>query len=852
MESADGEKLVTTVCARCRNEIDTTGLEPGDGITCPYCGNEFVITRQFGNFLLERQLGAGGMGAVYLGRDITLNRVVAVKVLRPELLSDQKFMATFLREAEITASLNHPNIVQVYAFGQHEGVYYMVVEYISGGSLDDKILKLGRVTELEGIEIGIAVARGLECALQRGGLIHRDIKPGNILFNPNNTPKVVDFGLSLSIDTTDHFDGEIWGTPYYVAPEKLEREVEDFHSDLYSLGATLFHAISGRPPYEGEDPNEVAMKHLSGKVVSLKAFVPDISDQTAYAVSKCMARYPEDRYDSYAAFIEQLEDAKRRITDPHYHEKNKQDVAIIETEASATFTLWMMIGLVVALVVVIGLLIWELPSLFGQKKPTLTPAQELSEYTPTAPPPVKPAPDTNAAPVPVPAQPAVNPVVVAPASPTPPPAPPVTPTPAQNAGPTVFAPGWTDQDIGVVAATGSAKMNDGTFSLAGSGADIGGTADGFNFAYQQVNGDCTIVTRIASQNAARQKSGIMIRGDLSPGSPFAALVFRSNHGVIMSERAVKDESATGIGIDTLQKTLPIWLKLTLVGNTFTGYVSQDGASWTPQGSTTIPNMGSAVYIGLVETAISTTGRTYGTFDSVTVTPGQGQTATTASVAAPVSPVISPTPIPLPPTTAVTPNQPAPQSILPPKWSVQDIGAPELPGSTVFDNGTFTVKGSGHEIWGKTDTFHFAYQQVTGDCSIVAHVVKVSMVRNKTGVMIREALTPGSKTVLLVIKQLSNVVFNVRPVADDPMVDTAPPGSAAVVRPPPVWFKLTRVGNTFTGYDSADGTTWTQVGTPVSTMTMAPAVYIGLVECPISRTYLGTSVFDSVTVTPASP
>ena len=336
MENPVAGKMVTIACAKCRNIIDVTGLEPGDGITCPYCAHEFTITRQFGNLLLERQLGTGGMGAVYLGRDMTLNRVVAVKVLKPELVSDQKFMATFLREAEITASLNHPNIVQVYAFGQHEGVYHLVVEYISGGSLDDKITNLGSITELEGIEIGIAVARGLEYALeQRGGLIHRDIKPGNILFNAHNTPKVVDFGLSLSFDTTDHFDGEIWGTPYYVAPEKLEREKETFQSDLYSLGASLFHAISGRPPYEGEEPNQVAMKHLSGNVISLKAFVPDISDQTAYAVSKAMARYPEDRYESYADFIEQLEDAKRRITDPAFREKQKQQVVILESASGA-------------------------------------------------------------------------------------------------------------------------------------------------------------------------------------------------------------------------------------------------------------------------------------------------------------------------------------------------------------------------------------------------------------------------------------------------------------------------------------------------------------------------------------
>ncbi len=385
MDNPVADKMVTATCEKCGNLIDVTGLEPGDGITCPYCAHQFAITRQFGNFVLERQLGVGGMGAVYFGRDLTLNRTVAVKVLKPELVSDEKFLNTFLREAEITASLNHPNIVQVYAFGQHEGVYYMVVELISGGSLDDRIAERGQVTELEGIEIGIAVARGLECALQRGNLIHRDIKPGNILFNQSNTPKVVDFGLSLSYDTTDHFDGEIWGTPYYVAPEKLEREAETFKSDLYSLGATLFHAMSGRPPYEGEDPNSVAMMHLSGNVVSLKAFVPDISDQTAYAVAKAMARYPEDRYDSYAEFIGQLEDAKRRITDPNYRETQKTEVEILEEPGGNKYKLWLIIGMVVIVVAMIGLLIWKGPALLHQNATSSMDNTDLNGYTPSAP-----------------------------------------------------------------------------------------------------------------------------------------------------------------------------------------------------------------------------------------------------------------------------------------------------------------------------------------------------------------------------------------------------------------------------------------------------------------------------------
>ena len=391
MENSVTEKIVTFACPSCHNAIDITGLEPGDRITCPYCANQFPITLQFGNYLLERQIGSGGMGTVYLGQDVTLNRVVAVKVLKPELMEDQKFLATFLREAEITASLNDPNIVQVYAFGEHEGVYYMVVEYISGGSLDDKMTKLGRITELEGIEIGLAVARGLDCALQHG-LIHRDIKPGNILFNTNNAAKVVDFGLSLSFDTMDHFDGEIWGTPYYVAPEKLERHPEDFRSDLYSLGATLFHAISGRPPYEGEDPNEVAMKHLSGNVVSLKTFVPDISDQTTYAVSKAMARYPEDRYQSYGAFIEQLEDAKRRITDPQFRERKQQAEEIIETASESKHNLWLIIGVFVVSVILLGILIWKVPAMLQQQN---APVPGMDDYVPKSVTPAKPPPKPN-------------------------------------------------------------------------------------------------------------------------------------------------------------------------------------------------------------------------------------------------------------------------------------------------------------------------------------------------------------------------------------------------------------------------------------------------------------------------
>ncbi len=338
-------------CPKCGGQIDVAGIETGSELVCPLCGHEFTLSRQFSNLLLEKQIGAGGMGAVYIGRDTSLDRVVAVKVLKTELIENKRFFDTFLHEAEITAQMNHPNIVQVYGFEHHDDRYFLVMEHISGGTLDDRITQNGGVTELEGLEIGIGVAAGLNFANQNG-LIHRDIKPGNILFGNNDQPKVVDFGLSVRHDGEDAFEGEIWGTPYYVAPEKLERQPEDFRSDMYSLGATLFHAIAGRPPYDAEDPNEVAMKHLNGSSVSVKAFAPSVSNETAYAISKTMARYPDERYQSYEEMISQFEDAKRRVlargmgnvegpVDLTDHKKQKQ-------------TTYMLLGLLILSLLVIG------------------------------------------------------------------------------------------------------------------------------------------------------------------------------------------------------------------------------------------------------------------------------------------------------------------------------------------------------------------------------------------------------------------------------------------------------------------------------------------------------------------
>ncbi len=293
--------------------MDVTSLDVGSVIACPHCEHEFSTWKDFSNYRLISKVGEGGMGSVYESTDLNLNRTVAIKVLKPELSEDKKFIQNFLYEVEVTAQLTHPNIVQVYAFGQHEGQYYLVMEFISAETLDDKIMNQNRLGEIEVLDAAIGVSNGLNFALQRGSLIHRDIKPGNILFSSNNTPKVVDFGLAVTPETADSGDGEIWGTPYYVSPERLEQIPEDFRSDMYSLGISLYHALSGRPPFDANTAELVAAKHLSENPLPLKTLAPQISDHTAYAIMKAMARQPDDRFASYDDFIEQLEDAKRRL-----------------------------------------------------------------------------------------------------------------------------------------------------------------------------------------------------------------------------------------------------------------------------------------------------------------------------------------------------------------------------------------------------------------------------------------------------------------------------------------------------------------------------------------------------------
>jgi len=354
---ADSSEPLLHTCQSCGTLIDIQDQEPLTLVHCPSCGTGQRVRTQFDHFEIQEVLGAGGMGAVYRAWDATLNRPVALKLLRKEYSADPEFVAQFQREASITAQVTHSNVVKVYSTGTDHGLLYIAMELVDKGSLDELMELQGRVPEAQVLEVGAQIARGLDAALQKG-LIHRDVKPGNILFTDAHTSKIVDFGLASLQEHAGTVAGEVWGTPYYVAPEKLEHTPrEDFRSDLYSLGGTLFHALAGRPPFEAETASMVALKHLKSQAVSLQAFAPDISSETAFVINKAMSKDPANRQQSYTELAEQLEYARTKLLSKGPGAAHKRTRVSMESEDDARAMSWITFGMV-AIVVLGGVGVW--------------------------------------------------------------------------------------------------------------------------------------------------------------------------------------------------------------------------------------------------------------------------------------------------------------------------------------------------------------------------------------------------------------------------------------------------------------------------------------------------------------
>jgi eukaryotic-like serine/threonine-protein kinase len=302
---------VFNVCPVCQASVEVTAAEAFSLVACSSCGAEMRARADFDHFLIQRELGVGGMSLVFEASDTALHRPVALKVLNRECSADGLRLAQFEREARLTAGFAHPNIVKVYSVGRDQGYFYIAMELVPGGSLDERIRSSG--AQPEGSVLGIAaeVVQGLKVA-REVGLIHRDIKPGNILFAEDGAAKLVDFGLALMGKEKDE-SKEMWATPYYVPPEKLDDEPDTFRGDMYSLGATLYHALAGVPPIPRDTNSIEELKILKTQVPELSTIAPDVSEEACAIINRLLAKRPEQRYPSYEALLEHLIYAEKAL-----------------------------------------------------------------------------------------------------------------------------------------------------------------------------------------------------------------------------------------------------------------------------------------------------------------------------------------------------------------------------------------------------------------------------------------------------------------------------------------------------------------------------------------------------------
>jgi len=317
---------------------------------------------EIGQIIKERYeiiqlLGEGGMSYVYKANDKQLKRTVAIKTLKPNYVQQEKFVERFKREAQTAANLNHPNIVQIFDWGIGDEPFF-VMEYIEGNTLTSIIAKRRTISLNDVLFIGAQVSSGLQAAHSKG-LVHRDIKPGNIMITPEGKVKVTDFGIvSLQNEESDITKtGSILGTASYISPEQAQGKPVSKESDLYSLGTVLYELITGRPPFEGDTPIATATKHITDKPEKLSVFRPDIPKGIENAVLKLLHKYPKDRFknaeDLRAVLLQQKTQLQAMQTQENL-------VDLTSPKIKYRFTLP---ALIISLIIVTGT-VWTLTRIF--------------------------------------------------------------------------------------------------------------------------------------------------------------------------------------------------------------------------------------------------------------------------------------------------------------------------------------------------------------------------------------------------------------------------------------------------------------------------------------------------------
>jgi serine/threonine protein kinase len=267
-------------------------------------------TQKIPGYDIIRRLGEGAMAKVYLARQISLDRLVAIKVLPKKYSKNQEWIKRFYAEGKAAAKLNHPNIVGALDVGHAGEYHYFVMEYVDGWTAYDDVVGPHKYTEQQAIDVVLQTTRALEHA-HKAKFIHRDVKPKNIMITKEGVAKLADMGLARAIDdeqVAEAESGKAFGTPYYISPEQIRgsRDI-DFRADIYSLGATFYHLVTGKVPFDGPNPSSVMHKHLKDDLTPPDRVNPQITQGVCEVIEVCMAKDPDQRYSSTSDLLHDLE-----------------------------------------------------------------------------------------------------------------------------------------------------------------------------------------------------------------------------------------------------------------------------------------------------------------------------------------------------------------------------------------------------------------------------------------------------------------------------------------------------------------------------------------------------------------
>ncbi len=311
------------VCPHCKEPIKANSETVGDRMQCPSCKEVVLVPAQgieegtdVGGFRIEKRLGAGGMGEVFRATQTAMDRKVALKVLHPGVTNNKQMVERFIHEVKMSAKLEHPNIVTAFDAGQAGDYYYLAMSFVEGQNLEDR-LKEGAIPEREAIEICYRVAQALNYAWNKHHMLHRDIKPANIMIDEDGVVKLMDMGIARTIteDSGLTMQGSLIGTPYYMSPEQATDSHDlDCRADIYSLGATLYHMVTGRQPFTGSNAMSVIAKHMSTDVPPPTLYAAELSQPCSTLICRMMEKDPENRPPDWDSLIAEMRDVRAHYT----------------------------------------------------------------------------------------------------------------------------------------------------------------------------------------------------------------------------------------------------------------------------------------------------------------------------------------------------------------------------------------------------------------------------------------------------------------------------------------------------------------------------------------------------------